>query len=152
MPISAAPPSTHGSFLMPSLEHARVADAMHPGVLRCDSEATLTEVARLMTNHHVHCVAVGAARGADGERLGWGIVTDRDVLHAGLEGGGEALARELASHSFVTVAPDTPLRDAGELMLTRKVSHLLVVDPLSQRPMGILSTLDVAGVIAWGEC
>ena len=26
----------HGSYLMPSLEHATVSDAMHPGILSCD--------------------------------------------------------------------------------------------------------------------
>jgi CBS domain-containing protein len=44
-----------------------------------------------------------------------------------------------------------PLREAGELMLTHAVNHLVVVQPGSQRPIGILSTLDVAGVLAWGE-
>jgi len=43
------------------------------------------------------------------------------------------------------------LREAGELMLTHAVNHLVVVQPGSQRPIGILSTLDVAGVLAWGE-
>ena len=38
----------HGSYLMPSLEHATVSDAMHPGILSCEPDATATEVARLM--------------------------------------------------------------------------------------------------------
>ena len=50
--------TTHGSYLMPSLEHATVADAMHPGILSCEPDATLPEVAQIMATHHVHCVAV----------------------------------------------------------------------------------------------
>jgi hypothetical protein len=52
----------HGSYLMPRLEHATVSDAMHPGILSCETDATLTGVARLMATHHVHCVAVMGSR------------------------------------------------------------------------------------------
>ena len=44
-----------------------------------------------------------------------------------------------------------PLRDAGELMLTHGVTHLVVIESGTQRPIGILSTSDLAGVLAWGE-
>jgi CBS domain-containing protein len=43
-----------------------------------------------------------------------------------------------------------PLREAAELMLTHRVTHLVVVDPGALRPVGILSSLDLAGVLAWG--
>jgi hypothetical protein len=36
-------------------------------------------------------------------------------------------------------------------MLDRGVSRVVVVDPVAQRPIGVLSTLDVAGVLASGE-
>jgi CBS domain-containing protein len=44
-----------------------------------------------------------------------------------------------------------PLRDAVQEMLAHRVSHVIVADPAAQRPVGVLSTLDVAGVLAWGE-
>lgn len=60
----------HGSYLMPSLEHATVADAMHPGILSCQADATLTDVARIMGTHHVHSVAVmGISENQSGESL-----------------------------------------------------------------------------------
>ena len=62
MSEASALPS-HGSYLLPHLEHATVADAMHPGILSCDAEATLTEVARIMSTHHVHCIVVRRHRG-----------------------------------------------------------------------------------------
>ena len=40
---------SHGSYLLPHFEHATVADAMHPGILSCDADATLTEVAPIMS-------------------------------------------------------------------------------------------------------
>jgi hypothetical protein len=36
-------------------------------------------------------------------------------------------------------------------MLTHGSSHVLGIDPETRRPVGILSTLDIAGVLAWGE-
>ena len=48
----------------------------------------------------------------------------------------------------MTVATDAPLARAAELMAEHGISHLAVVDPVSKRPVGILSTLDIARSIA----
>ena len=141
-----------GSFLMPALQHASVSDAMHPGVISCDPEASATELARVMSGQHVHCVvAMGVAHDPSGESLVWGMITDLDLIRAGLAGGAEQTARTMAHHPTVTVEPATPLREAAELMLAEGVSHVLVVEPRGQRPVGVLSSLDVAGVMAWAE-
>ena len=142
----------HGSYRMPSLEHATVADAMHPGVMSCHPDAGLTEVARIMATHHVHCLTVmGLSHDDAGESFVWGIITDRDLLESGIEGSSDTTAKTLARHAIINVAPATPLRQAGKLMLAHGASHLVVADPVTQTPLGILSTLDVAGVLAWGE-
>ena len=142
----------HGSYLMPTLEHARVSDVMHPGILSCDPNAPLTEVARLMSTHHVHCIAVMGVTGNSGEKLVWNVISDLDLLRAGLNtDGGEPTAAQIASTPIVTVTTGTRLREAGELMLDRGVSHLIVIDPEGERPIGVLSTLDIAGTFAWGE-
>ena len=138
-----------GSYLTPSLRHATVADAMHPGVVACPPDAGLTDVARLMASHHVHCVAVTAA--SDDEGFVWGLISDLDVLRAGIHLAADSSARALALEPVITAAPTTPLREAGELMLEHGVSHLIVIDPNTRRPTGVLSTLDIAGVLAWGE-
>jgi CBS domain-containing protein len=141
-----------GSFLTPTLSHATVAEAMHPGIVRCEPGASLTEVARMMATHHVHCIVVmGTVHDAPMESLAWGIVTDLDLLRAGIRGDEEQTARSLARQPVVTVEPSTPLCEAGELMLGQGVSHLVVVQPASHRPIGVLSTADIAGVLAWGE-
>lgn len=148
MPDLATKPIT-GSYLTPSLRHATVADAMHPGIVACPPDAGLTDVARLMASHHVHCVAVTVT--LDDEGFVWGLISDLDVLRAGIHLAADSSARALALEPVITAAPTTPLREAGELMLERGVSHLIVVDPNTQRPTGVLSTLDIAGVLAWGE-
>ena len=136
---------------MPSFEHATVSDAMHPGILSCEPDANATEVARLMASHHVHCVAVVGISHENPECFVWGIISDLDLVAAGIRDEREPTARELAGQPVITVTPSVPLREAGEVMLRNGVSHLVVTDADAGRPIGILSTLDVAGVLAWGE-
>jgi CBS domain-containing protein len=147
----AATQTRHGSYLMPSLAHATVSDAMHPGIVSCEPDATATEVARLMASHHVHCVAVVGISHEAPECFVWGIISDLDLVAVGIREEREPTARDLARQPVVTVRPSMPLRDAGEAMLRGGVSHLVVTDGESGRPIGILSTLDMAGVFAWGE-
>lgn len=141
----------HGSYRMPSLDHATVADAMHPGIVSCEPDTTLTDAARMMSAHHVHCLAVVGISHRATECGVWGILSDLDVLRAGIRTGADRSAGELAQQVVVSVTPATSLREAGELMLSQGVSHLVVVEAESERPVGILSTLDIAGVLAWGE-
>ncbi len=138
-------------YLMPSLEHATVATAMHPGIVSCDVDDSLTEVARLMATHHVHCVAViRPLRDVPSEPHLCGIVSDLDVVRAGLSVDDEPSAGSVATQPPTTVRSDLELRDAAELMVINEVSHLIVIEPRTRRPIGVLSTLDVARVLAWG--
>jgi CBS domain-containing protein len=135
-----------GSNLTPSLEHARVRDAMHPGVITCLPDTPMEAVARIMTTNHVHAVVVAGAGAAES----WGVVTDRDLLAVAPDAA-DRLAGSCASHELVTVAADDPLATAAELMRRHDVSHLMVVDPRRRVPVGVISTLDIADTVAWGR-
>ena len=50
----------------------------------------------------------------------------------------------------MTVRAEERLARAAQLMTEHEVAHLVVVHPDDGHPIGILSTLDVAGVLAWG--
>jgi CBS domain-containing protein len=136
---------------MQSLEHATVSDAMHPGILSCEPDASVAEVAKIMATHHVHCVAVVGISHEEPECFVWGVVSDLDLVRAGIGDHDAQSARALAAQPIVVVQPGMPLRDAAREMLERGVSHAIVADALGHRPIGVLSTLDVAGVLAWGE-
>lgn len=139
-------PARPGNFLTPSYGRARVADAMHPGVISCPPDVSMESVARIMTSNRVHAVVV------NGLGLGpaWGVVSDRDVL-AAAGAPSEKLAGTCTTEEVVSVGPDEPLGRAVELMLEHGVSHVVVADPDGGPPLGILSSLDVASVIAWGR-
>jgi CBS domain-containing protein len=141
-----------GSYLTPALEHATVLDAMHPGVLTCAPDASLVDVARMMATHHVHAVAVLGIDAPEHARLVWGIVSDLDVVRAAQTAGTETVtAGKVAATEPVTVDADEPLLTAAQVMQEHDVHHLVVVSGRDPRPIGILSSLDVAGVIAWGR-
>jgi CBS domain-containing protein len=150
--VSALQPD-QGSYLTPTLQHATVADAMHPGILSCPADAPVVEVARLMASHHVHCVAVMGLSDEDhvNDKVVWGIVSDLDLIRVGVRTGADRTAGAMALQPVITVYTDTPLVEAGELMIGHSIGHLVVLNPATQLPIGILSTLDLAGIIAWGQ-
>ena len=133
---------------MPALEHALVEDVMHPGIVSCPPETDLMTVARTMASRHIHAVVVsGIEPTAQGEHLTWGLLTSLDLVAAA---GSGADAGEVCSTEVVTIDTGEPLQRAVQLMLEHQLTHLLVLSP-EARPIGIVSTLDVAGCLAWGE-
>ena len=121
-----------------------VAEAMHHGVIVCDREDPLSRVARLMSEHRVHSVVVGGEAG----RL-WGIVSDLDlVAAAAVRPLDEQTAGGTAVTPVVAVEPGHSLQEAAELMTAYGVAHLVVVEPETGRPVGVLSTLDLARTLA----
>lgn len=63
----------------------------------------------------------------------------------------ERTAGDVAGTELPTVTPDDRLARAAQLMAEHEVTHLLVVTPSTGAPLGVLSSLDVEGVVAWGE-
>jgi CBS domain-containing protein len=125
-----------------SLEDVLVEQAMHRGYVGCALETPLRDVAALMAAHRVHSV-VGFGDIADGDTRLWGLVSDIDVVSALAAGEDDATAGAVASTEVVTVHPNESVRRAAELMRDHEVSHLLVLNGVSDRPIGVISTLDV---------
>jgi len=142
---------SRGSYLMPSFENARVEDAMRVGIFTCPPETSLKDVARMMASYHVHSVVVTDMDGEGESERPWGIVSDLDLVRAGGPDAADRTAGSTANTSIITVATDERLEQAAQLMSKNDTTHLIVVQPGSGKPIGVLSTLDIAGVLAWGE-
>jgi CBS domain-containing protein len=139
-----------GPYLAPSFERARVRDAMHPGVLTATSDTPLITVAQRMAGEHVHAIVVrGEGEHAGGQRH-WAVVTGQDVLRCA-DGVEELTAEEAASSVLLEVHPDDRLADVAARMLEHGATHVLVVEPDTDRPIGVTSTLDIAWIVAWGR-
>ncbi len=129
----------------PALRDLRVIDAMHPALITCSPESSLRTIARMMSTYRVHAILVNTHESDES----WGIVSDTDLLRASEAGNiDEQEARSLAAQPVVTIASSEALGRAAALMVERDVSHLIVLESRSRRPIGVLSTLDVARALA----
>jgi CBS domain-containing protein len=126
-----------------------VRDLMRPGVLTCKPDATLGQVARQLTEHHVHALFVA---GEGGDIIG--IITDFDLL-AGewLSGDPQSLevmrkmtAGDLMSTPVNTINSLAPAKEAARRMQERAVRRLLVTD--NSNPVGVISISDIVASIA----
>jgi CBS domain-containing protein len=131
----------------PRLAHIRVSDAMHHGVLTCAPDTPLVKVASIMAERRVHCVVVH-----DGEQPGdegWTVVSDRDLMAAAAADRiDEPVAGEVAGTSVPSIGSGEPLTRAAQVMAEHDVSHLIVLGASNGRPEGVLSSLDIAMVLA----
>lgn len=129
-----------------------VRDLMHPGVLTCQPNAFLGQVAVLLTQHQVHALVV-----SDPEGRPLGIISDYDLL-AGewLSVDDESLAtmRQLTAHDLMSypvdsIEADMPIKEAAHTLIEKDVSRLLVTE--NGKPVGVISATDFVASIAGAE-
>lgn len=125
-----------------------VSDLMHPGVITCSPDATLGEVAVMLTQHHIHALVV-----ADRDGRPLGIISDFDLLagewlsvdQESLEAMRTMTAGELMSVPVDTVDADADAGQAAARMRKEQIHRLVVVD--GGEPVGVISISDfVAGL------
>jgi CBS domain-containing protein len=132
-----------------SLDTARVGDVMHPGVVTCAPDTPIWLVARCMAEHRVHCIAIAGVgeSGPHGRHYSWGLVDAKDLVRASRRNALTEPATSIAATSPAAVAKDDSLAAAAALMVDDGTSHVVVIDE-SGLPCGMVSTLDVASVLA----
>jgi CBS domain-containing protein len=123
------------------LAHVQVHDAMNTGILTTDARTSLRVVARLMAEQRVHVVAV---TDPDNARRPWGMVTTLDIAAAAAEGSDLTAGEAAAGREIVTVSSAERLDYAAGIMVEHQLTHLMVIDPETGHPTGVLSSLDVA--------
>jgi CBS domain-containing protein len=131
---------------------AQIGDVMSRGVISCAPETPLRVVARMMATFGVHAIFVFEHQDEDDEiaRL-WAVVSDLDLVAATQADLDTITAGMTAVTPLVTVAADRPLVHAASLMAQHGVAHLAVTDPVTARPIGVVSTLDIARAVACGH-
>lgn len=127
-----------------------VSDVMHRGVINRPPQTPLTDVAAAMAENGVHSVVIEGLAGRPGreEELVWGIVSDLDLMRAAAAGEMDAEVDRLAATEIVTIDSDESVQRAAQLMSEHDIAHLIVVAPISGEPVGVVSTLDVAALLA----
>jgi len=138
--------TTHTTIAAPAFSCDRVADVMSPGVLSCPPETPLRTAARMMATYQVHAIFVFAS--TDDQSPFWTVLTDLDLIEASLPDIERRTAGGTAHEHVVTVEADAPIAQAAQLMSQHRITHLVVVSPETTRPLGVVSSLDIARAIA----
>ena len=131
---------------VPSFEHARVGDIMRAGLITCQPETRLRGVAQAMAANHVHTIVV-VDPGAEDPPGSWRVIHDIDLLVRAAQSP-EARALDVAADP-VTIGVEEQATRAAELMAEKRTRHLLATDE-EGRPVGVVSSLDLAAALAWG--
>jgi CBS domain-containing protein len=148
-PFESGPPRP--AVVAPQLKEAQAGAVMHPGIVTCAPDVPLWSVARSMAEHRVHCIAVSGVgeAGAHGRHFSWGLIDDMALVLAAHSGTLNRGAGTIASAAPPAVNDSDTLDRAASLMISEHATHVVVIGP-SGLPSGIISTLDVARVLAAG--
>ena len=100
-----------------------------------------------MAERSIHCVVVENDSGDGGPF--WGVVSDLDLIAAAtVRDLDDQTAGGTAASPIVMVTPTETLERAAQLMTEHSTSHLVVVDVELLKPVGVISTLDIAAALA----
>lgn len=148
MPIGTTRQPLVHTTLIPPLGEAKVHHVMRVGVLSCPPDASLVEVARIMDAYRIHSVVVAPLEVDGGP--GWGVVSDLDLASAVGAEKDDLTAGDVARTEPLAVSAAESVERAAQLMAEHEVTHLAVVDASTGKPLGMVSTLDLAAAVAWG--
>ncbi|WP_169823893.1 CBS domain-containing protein [Bacillus marinisedimentorum] len=121
--------------MIPKLEEIMTKD-----VRTVAPSANITEVAKIMKE-----IDVGVVPVVDQDQVVKGVVTDRDIVVAGLaeKGSADFAAEEVMTTNPETCPPDTDVNDAFRLMSDEQIRRLPVTDQ-NNKLVGIVSIGDLA--------
>jgi CBS domain-containing protein len=126
-------------------DNRKVADLMHSGVLTCQRDTPIQDVARQMSEQDVSALVVVDSKGNMA-----GLISRTDLVNARLYEQYWKHWRGLtAGHIMVTdvvsVHIEDSLQRAGKLMMERKIHRVVVVEDQDggAKPIGVLSITDL---------
>ena len=131
----------------PDLACTSVEEVMHRGLVSCPPGTSLRTVARILAAHRIHAVVVADDHAHEIAGV-WGVVSDIDVVVRLATASPDETAGTAAQLPPCIVAPDETVAHAAQLMAEHGIAHLVVADRASGRPLGVISTLDVAEALS----
>jgi CBS domain-containing protein len=136
--------------LRQTLAGACARDVMHAPIVACDPATDLHDVAVEMARHRIHAVVVdGISHDRPGDRLVWAVLSDLDLVRAAADLATGATAGEVAATAAVCVDDTDDLVVVAAVLAENDCSHAVVTS--EDRPVGIVSTLDLVAALATAE-
>lgn len=113
---------------------------MHNGVISCKSDTPVSDVVRILSDTDIHALVV---TGESGEVAG--IVSHMDIIPHHTEDLSQLTAKDIMTGKVISVAPDSPVREAIEVMVSKRIHRLVVTEAEDGKlmPVGVLSTTDI---------
>lgn len=121
-----------------------IGQLMTEEVVTVTKSQTLTDAGVAMTGADIKSVIVSDT---DGRPIG--ILTSTDFVEMAADGNtpSESSVGGYMTYDIVTTTPDTPVREAANLMVEHNISHLPVVQD-DGRLTGMVTTTDVAAYVS----
>ena len=126
------------------MESMTVRDAMHTGVVSCDSSVTVHEAAQMMNRQRMRSLVI-----VDFDCALGGIISESDIVAAKLlntsgQSWDQLTVGEIMTNRVMTVAPDMPLTEAARIIVDHRIHRAVVAEPDDIcNPIGILSLGDI---------
>ena len=121
-------------------------DWMHQGVITCRPDTPVNEVAETMDMKDISALVV-----VDGAGEPIGVISRTDLVNARFiqpywKHWRGMTAEHLMSKPVISVAADTDIKAAVEMLHEKRIHRLVVVETVDnhKRPVGILSVTDLA--------
>jgi CBS domain-containing protein len=113
---------------------------MHNGVISCKSDTPVSDVVRILSDTDIHALVV---TGDSGEVVG--IISHMDIITHHEEDLSKLTADQIMTAGVISVAPDSPVMDAINVMVKKRIHRLVVTQPEGDKlmPVGVLSTTDI---------
>lgn len=117
-----------------------VKQIMHHGVIGCHASTPVSEVVRILSDTDIHALVV---TGESGEVVG--LISHMDVIPLHSEDLTQHTAEDIMTKKVISVAPDSPILDAVQVMIDKRIHRLVVTEPKDGKlmPVGVLSTTDI---------
>jgi len=125
----------------------KVMNAMRRGAFTCTEDTTLRDVAQIMTINNIrYCVVV------NDEHEILGVISARSILIGFGKDLEQTTAGDILVPYTVTIGPNTPLKDAVDIMIRKKIEHLIVIPdrPGAKAILGMLHAEDIVNRMVTG--
>ena len=139
--FSKSGPDAKGKSQMESMT---VRDAMHTGVVSCDSSVTVHEAAQMMNRQRMRSLVI-----VDFDCALGGIISESDIVAAKLlntsgRSWDQITVGDIMTNRVMTVAPEMPLTEAAKIIVEHRIHRAVVAEPDDLcNPIGILSLGDI---------
>jgi len=120
----------------------KISEIMTKAAVTDSADDTLTEACDRMRHAQTSSVLI-----MDGDRL-VGIITERDIVKTVAQGldPKETRLKDVMTTDIITIGPQTTLKEAANIMATKWIRHLPIVE--GSKVVGMISQRDLTGVLA----